>query len=53
LELGDQVADQHRVAVVFGIAAAERVLRALSDHRRRGHVPTGLAEHASCSRECT
>ena len=32
--------------MVLGVAAVERVLRALADHARRGHVPAGLAEHA-------
>ena len=41
-----QVADQDRVAVVAGVAAVERVLRALAEHGGRGHVAAGLAEHA-------
>ena len=45
-ELRDEVADQDRVAVVLGVAAVERVLGALADHGRRGHVAAGLAEHA-------
>ena len=45
-ELRDEVADEDRVAVVLGVAAVERVLRALADHARGGHVAAGLAEHA-------
>ena len=53
LELRDEVADEDRVAVVLGVAAVDRVLGALTDHGRRGHVAAGLAEHAVVQAGCT
>ena len=46
VELGDEVADADREAVLGGVTAVERVLGALTERGGGGHVPAGLAEHA-------